>query len=370
MPNKNNAHPTDLEDMPDETEELPFDLEDMPDETEELPFDLEDMPEFEFLLRTKSREFILETLPKVQESNKCGPDKALYILARSMGFTPKFLQDEKDITQLRRTLPTLNLNFPSKSSLSNYLALEKGLSFCFRHNDQTDELIIDIPGLTGELKTARFENRFTMQMQGGRHVYYLNPNTTKVVNINRKKVTQFIERKIRAAMKENWYGFDKVTMVYHTPIGRINHFLQSILPQAKIKSRYGTAILATSTKKIKEGRFALQIKGITAPKIQIQHVSTNNQNVYLVTFSTTARYFMEKIVIIHAFVSRIISENAYLTRQMHRFVQVEHGEGSAKKHLFPFTIYVEPFSFKDYYFSKFRNVHTLFFSFPKEMGKH
>ncbi len=380
MSEENNEFPFELEELfeGEKDEELLSELEKKPKEDEEppcelekLPPNLEKIPIFLFLLEKKSREFIFETLPKVQEQNNCGPRKALYILARSMGYKHTFLYDDEAIEQLRSIIKDLELNFSSKSAIASYLAIERGVHFSFRHHDQTGELIIDIPGLTGELKRARFENRVKMKMQGGCHAYYFNSNTTKTMNIKRKKVDQFINNKIREAMKKSWDGFDKVTMIYHTPLGEVDHFLQSILPQTLISCCYGEAVLYTSNKEMKEGHFKLKIKGLNAPPIQIQYVSQNNQNAYLVTFCTSCENFMEKITVIHAFVSKIIEENAYLNRQMHKLVQVERysGEKAPAKHILPFTLCVEPFSFSDYYYSKFNNVNNLFFSFPKEVSK-
>ena len=68
-----------LGDMPDELEELPPDLETALEKPEELPPDLEEMPEFEFVRKQKSRAFIFETVPKIQESRKCGPQKAFSV---------------------------------------------------------------------------------------------------------------------------------------------------------------------------------------------------------------------------------------------------------------------------------------------------
>ena len=160
-------------------------------------------------------------------------------------------------------------------------------------------------------------------------------------------------------------------MIYHTPLSEIDHFLQSILPQTEISCPFGEAILYTSKKEKEEGRFKLKIKNMNAPSIKIQYVSQNNKNVYLVTFLTSCENFMEKITVIHAFLSKIIEENAYLNRQMHKLVQVERYsvEKAPAKYIFPFTLYIEPFSFTDYYYSKFNNVNNLFFSFPKEVNK-
>lgn len=381
MSEGNNDFPFELEELfeREEDEELLSELEKKQKEDEEplsklekLPANLEDIPIFLFLLEKKSREFIFETLPKIQEQNNCGPRKALYILARSMGYKHAFLHDEEAIKQLHSTIEDLELNFPSKSALASYLAIEKGSHFSFRHHDQTGELIIDVPGLTGGLKGARFKNRVKMKMEGGRHAYYFNSNRTKTVSIKSKKVDQFINNKIRGVMKENWDGFDKVTMIYHTPLDGVDHFLQSMLPKTEISCRYGEAILSTSNKEMKEGKFNLKIKGLNTPLVQGQYVSQNNQNVYLVSFCTSCENFMEKITVIHAFVSKIIEENAYLNREMHKLVQVERysGEKAPPKHIFPFTLCIEPFSFTDYYYSKFNNVNNLFFSFPKEIGKH
>ncbi|MFB0544427.1 MAG: hypothetical protein ACETVN_01820, partial [Asgard group archaeon] len=121
----------------------------------------------------------------------------MYILARSMGYKHTFLYDDEAIEQLHSIIKDLELNFSSKSALASYLAIERGVHFSFRHHDQTGELIIDVPSLTGELKRARFENRVKMKMQGGCHTYYFNSNTTKTVNNKRKKVDQFINNKIR-----------------------------------------------------------------------------------------------------------------------------------------------------------------------------
>jgi len=380
MSEENNEFPFELEDLfeREEDEEFLSELEkkqkedeETPSELEKLPANLEEIPTFLFLVEKKSREFIFETLPKVQEQNNCRPRKALYILARSLGYKHTFLHDDEAIEQLNKIIKDLELNFSSKSALASYLAIERGVHFSFRHHDQTGELIIDIPGLTGELKRARFKNRVKMKMQGGHHAYYFNLNTTKTMNIKRKKIDQFIIDKIRETMKKNWDGFDKVTMIYHTPLSEVDHFLQSILPKTEISCPYGEAVIYTSKKEMKEGRFKLKIKDLNAHSIKIQYVSQNKQNVYLVTFCTSCENFMEKITIIHAFLSKIIEENAYLNRQMHKLVQVERysGDKAPAKHIFPFTLYIEPFSFTDYYYSMFNNVNNLFFSFPKEVNK-
>ncbi|MFX0093995.1 MAG: hypothetical protein ACFFBD_19815 [Candidatus Hodarchaeota archaeon] len=352
--------------MSEESNDYP-DIEETIEESAEFPEDLDKMPEFEYLLRTKTREFIFETIPKIQKGKNCGPRKALYILARSMGYKHTFLQDDAATKALHNTIKGLNLNFSSKGTLSNYLAIEKGQGYSFRHNDQTDWLIIDVPGLTGELKQARFDNALTMKMRGGHHAYFFNPDSNKMVSVKSKAVTTFIRGKVKEAMKGNWHGFDVVKLIYHTPIDNVDHFMQSILPQAEISTYYGEAVIATSNEEKKEGRLTLRIKNLKAPRINIQYVSQNKQNAYIVSFNTNCVDFMEKIIIIHSFASKLIKENAHLNRQMHKFVQVEK-ELDFDKTILPFTICVIPFSFSDYYFSKFRNVNNLFFSFPKEIG--
>ena len=219
MSEENNEFPLELEELfeREEDEELLSELEkkqkedeEPPTELEKLPANLEEIPSFIFLLEKKSREFILETLPKVQEQNSCGPRKALYILARSLGYKHTFLHDEEAIEQIYRIIKDLELNFSSKSVLASYLAIERGVHFSFRHHDQTDELIIDIPGLTGELKRARFKKRAKMKMQEGHHAYYFNSNTTKTMNIKRNKVDQFTKNKIREAMKKTGMDLTKL----------------------------------------------------------------------------------------------------------------------------------------------------------------
>ena len=68
--------------------------------------------------------------------------------------------------------------------------------------------------------------------------------------------------------------------------------------------------------------------------------------------------------------TEIISVNAHLNRQMHRYVQVEQFGDAPQKYLFPFTLAIEPFSYKEYYFSKYRNVNNLFYSFPTEISSN
>lgn len=142
-------------------------------------------------------------MPKIQEENDCPPAKALHILARSMGWKPKFLHEQAVIDQLRLLINDLTLNFSSKSAIINYLAIDRGLNYTLRHSDQKDGLILDIPGLTGELKRARFENRAQMKMQQGRHEYYFNPHTTKLVPLNQKQVDEFIDKNVYKTLNED-----------------------------------------------------------------------------------------------------------------------------------------------------------------------
>lgn len=357
----------DMGDLFDDSEDLPKqEVEDTIEESDELPSNLEQMPEFEFLLKSKSREFIYDTLPKIQQGKQCGPRKALYILARSMGYRHTFLQDDESLKELHVTIKDLKLNFTSKGSLSNYLAVEKGHRFSFRHNDQQDWLIIDVPGLTGELKQERFADRLQMRMWKGHHAYFFNPSSKKTVSVSSKKVSMFIDNKLREVLKRNWHGFDVVTMVYQVPLDNTGHFMQSILPHAELGCTYGRAIAATSNEEKKEGRLTLRLKNVNAPKIQIRFVSQNNQTVYIATFNTNCVNFMEKITIIHTFIRELIKENAHLNRQIHKFVQVET-IGVCDQFILPFTLHIKPFSFSDYYFSKFRNVGSLFFSFPEQI---
>jgi len=370
MSTEKNDYQYHLEDLLGEETEVPADLEELPEEPIELPLHLEDLPEYQFLLHKKSHEFIRETLPKVQKQNNCGPNKAIHILARSMGYKLTFLHEDTAIEQLHNVLDGLNLNFSSKSSLVSYLAIEQGMSFSFRHSDQKDGLVIDIPGLTGELKRARFAKKVQLKLEAGSHAYYFNPALSKRTPLNNKKIAQFIEQKVRAVLVTNWYGFDKVSLVYHRPSGIVDHFLQSILPQAEISCHYGEATLYTNDKAKREGKFTLNVKNAQIPPIWIHALEKDDQHVFLVTFFTNCTQFMEKITIIHTFIKKIILENAQLNRQLHRFVQVEveQDQKSTKRHMIPFTIMIEPFYFSDYYYSKFRNVNNLFFSFPKEVN--
>ncbi|MFX0062415.1 MAG: hypothetical protein ACFFC7_09530 [Candidatus Hermodarchaeota archaeon] len=367
MSKKNIDYPIDLEELSGEEDELLPEPDEIPTEDPELPANFDKMPEFEFLLRKKSREFIFETIPKIQESKQCGPRMALHILARTEGYKRTFLHDDKAIKELHNIVTGLNINFPSKSTLANYLAINKDTIYSFRQNDQLMQLIIDVPGLTGELKQARFKANLKLQMQDGHHEYYFNPNTTKTVTVKPRAVRKFIEDKVREVLNDNWYGFDKVTLVFHTPIDFVDHFMQSIIPQAEISSRYGDAILSSSPAEKKEGKFKLRIRNLKAHPLDVQYISQNKQKAYIVSFNTNAANFMEKITIIHAFVSKMIEENAHLNHQIHKFVQVER-DWKSGKYMHPFTICINPFSFSDYYYSKYRNIHNLFFSFPKEIG--
>jgi len=103
-------------------------------------------------------------------------------------------------------------------------------------------------------------------------------------------------------------------MIYHRPSREVGHFLQSILPHVEINCHYGEAILSTTDKAKKEGKFILKIKSLRAPPIWIQALDHNDQFEWLVTFSTTSHKFMEKVTIINEFISKIIRENAQLTR--------------------------------------------------------
>ncbi|MFX1535554.1 MAG: hypothetical protein ACFFDI_15120 [Promethearchaeota archaeon] len=367
MSEENIDLPFDLEELSGEEDELLADSDEIPKEDPELPANFDKMPEFEFLLRKKSREFIFETIPKIQESKNCGPRMALHILARTEGYKRTFLHDDKAIKVLHNIVKGFDLNFPSKGSLANYLAIYKDTIYSFRQNDQLMQLIIDVPGLTGELKQARFNATLKLKMQKGHHAYYFNPNSTKTVTVKQRAVQQFIENKVREVLNDNWYGFDKVTLIYHTPINFVDHFFQSIIPQAEISCRYGVAILSSSSAEKKEGKLKLRIKNLKAHPLDIQYISQNKQYVYVVSFNTNAANFMEKITIIHAFVSKMIEENAHLNHQMHKFVQIEK-DWKSGNYIHPFTICINPFAFSDYYYSKYRNIHNLFFSFPKEIG--
>ena len=108
----NNEELSDYMDTPEELEEMSSDIESVPSEPEAVLPSLEMMQEFDFLLKQKSRAFIFETIPKIQESRNCDPHKAVYILARTLGFSHRFLQDDKDIAKLKQTFMELNLNIP------------------------------------------------------------------------------------------------------------------------------------------------------------------------------------------------------------------------------------------------------------------
>ncbi|MFX1251746.1 MAG: hypothetical protein ACFFCZ_09070 [Promethearchaeota archaeon] len=366
MSEENIDSPIDLKELSGEEDELLTEPDEIPKEDSELPANFEKMPEFEFLLRKKTREFIYETIPKIQESKQCGPRLALHILARTEGYKRTFLHDDAAIKELHNIVKGLTINFPSKSALANYLAINKDTIYSFRQNDQLMQLIIDVPGLTGELKQARFKANLKLQMQDGHHAYYFNPNTTKTITVRPRAVRQFIEDKVKEVLNDNWYGFDKVTLVFHTPIDFVDHFMQSIIPQAEISTHYGDAILSSSPAEKQEGKIKLRIRNLKAHLLDIQYISQNKQKAYIVSFNTNAANFMEKITIIHAFISKMIEENAHLNHQIHKFVQVEYWKSS--KYMHPFTICIRPFAFSDYYYSKYRNIHNLFFSFPKEIG--
>ncbi len=339
--------------------------------TDKLPIKLEETPAYKFILEKKSREFLRETLPKIQENNNCGPYKAAFILARTLGYKQNLLHDKEVAKQLGNLLKELKLNFPSKTLLSSYLAIEKGTVFSFRHSDQRDQLVIDIPGLTGVLKTSRFAKGVKMRMEGGSHAYYFNRDSKKTIKLNQKKINHFMDQKILETKEKDWYGFDKITLMYHIPISDIGHFLQSVLPQVEIHCQYGEATLNTSNKEIREGKFKLKIKKVKAPAIRMQYISKNGQNLIFARFNTTCEKFLEKVTIIHGFISKIIEEIVSLAHETHRLVQVEIEEGSSKyKFIFPFTLYVKPLYYSDYYASKFSNVNNLFFSFPTDIGPH